>query len=107
MLHFILAGLAVLALAVPARADLDPEADKPYDLHVVLTLAEHRVFTPVFRDNLERDLRDSLRTAFADLAKVTVVREHPLLDEVRARGLRQALDGLRLVSDTKTHFVHV
>ncbi len=89
----------------PSSAALDPEADKPYDLHIVLHFAEHRVFTPVFRERVERELRDHMRTALGSLVNVNVVREHPLLDEIRAKGLRTVLDAMRLTSDTKTHFV--
>src|SRR5262245_54253002 len=90
--------LTLVVSCVPARAALDPEADKPYDLHIVLHFAEHRVFTPVFRERVERDLRDYLRTALGALVNVTVVREHPLLEQIRAKGLHPVLDGVRLVS---------
>jgi hypothetical protein len=90
-------------------AALDPEADKPYQLDVVLHFAEHRVFTPVFKDQVERELRDSLRAALGDLAKVEVVRpepgKHPRLKEVLDKGLQTALDGWKDVSPVKTHFV--
>src|SRR5262245_15318237 len=105
MRRFLSALVCGLVLSSRALASLDPEPDKPYHLQLVLAFAEHRVFTPVFREQVERELRDGLQTAFADAVKVTVVGEHPLLDDVRSKGLRQALDGWRLVGDTKAHFV--
>jgi hypothetical protein len=88
-----------------ARGALDPETDKPYHLQVVLRIAENRLSTPVFRDQVERQIGDSLRAALGDLARVEIVHQHPLLAEVEAKGLQQALDGYSVLSDTKTHFV--
>lgn len=105
MSHVLVALGCLAVLASGAKAALDPEIDKPYTLQVVLSLAEHRVFTPLFREQVERDVRDNLQAAFGELVKVTVIRDHPLLAEVRSKGLRQVLDGWRFVSDLKTHFV--
>src|SRR5260370_27403067 len=90
-----------------ARGALDPETDKPYRLQVVLRIAENRLLTPVFRDLVERQLRESLQAALGDLASVEVVRQHLLLKEVEAKGLQAALDGYSVLSDTKIHFVLV
>ena len=90
-----------------ARGALDPETDKPYRLQVVLRIAENRLLTPVFRDLVERQLRESLQAALGDLASVEVVRQHPLLKEVEAKGLQAALDGYSILSDAKIHFVLV
>ena len=99
--------IAVLLLVVagPASAQLDPQRDKPYSLRVVLHLAPHRLFTPLFQEQLQNDLRDQLRLALGPLATVEVVRDHPLLGVVLQRGLEAALDGLEDVSPRKTHFV--
>lgn len=105
MSRLLLAALAIPFSPALLCAQLDAEADKPYHLQLVLSFAERRVFTSVFRENVERELRDSLQTAFGDLVRVTAVREHPLLEEAWSKGLRPTLDGVRLVSDTKTHFV--
>src|SRR5262249_12060824 len=83
-----------------ARGALDPETDKPYHLQVVLRIAENRLLTPVFRDQVERQLGDSLQAALGDLARVEIVHEHPLLAEVETKGLQQALDGYSVLSDT-------
>jgi hypothetical protein len=71
----------------------------------VLHVAEHRVLTPTFQEQLQRQLRDHLRLALGKLADVTILRTHPRLAEVRARGLQQALDGWGDLSGVKTHFV--
>lgn len=105
MLRILQTVLMVLSISSPIQAALDPEIDKPYHLQLVLSFAERRVFTPVFRENVERELRDSLQTAFGAVVNVTAVREHPLLAEAWSKGLQKTLDGIRLVSDTKTHFV--
>jgi hypothetical protein len=88
-----------------AGAALDPQIDKPYHLQVVLRIARNRLLTQVFRDQVERQLQDSLQGALGDLAQVEIVHEHPLLKEVEAKGLQAALDGYSALSETKTHFV--
>jgi hypothetical protein len=100
--------LAALSFSVePARAALDPEPKQPYALTVVLSVAPHPLLTPVFREQLQRELRDSLQAAFGKLAQVKIVTEHPLLAEVSRRGLREALDGCKDGGVGKTHFVIV
>jgi hypothetical protein len=54
---------------------------------------------------VRRELHESLQAALGDLARVEIVPEHPLLAEVQAKGLQQALDGWNLLSDAKIHFV--
>jgi tetratricopeptide (TPR) repeat protein len=103
--RLILVALA-LCLAVPgaAHAALDPELKTPYQLQIVLQVAEHRLLTPVFQEQLARELRDHLQLTYGALARVEVVRGHKLLKDVRARGL-EALDSWRELSPLKTHFV--
>src|SRR5262249_52938764 len=96
---------AWLAVASAARADLDAGLKKPYKLDVVLDIAEHRSLTTTFREQVKRQLEDYLQHTYGKLAMVRVLREHPLLDEVRRKGLQQALDGWDGLSDAKTHFV--
>lgn len=102
-----LVPIAVFLLWSPATAPaaLDPEVSKPYHLQVVLRIAPRRLLTDVFRDQVKRELRDGLQAGFKDMVRVEVVEDHPLLQEIEARGLQQALDGWKQVSDTKTHFV--
>src|SRR5260370_42054304 len=82
----ILASLIVLFFWQPsrARADLDPGFDQPYHLQIVLHIADNRFLTPIFQEQVERELRDHLQLTYGPLAKVEVVRHHPLLREVRA-----------------------
>jgi hypothetical protein len=98
--------LALLVLnATPARAALDPQRNSPYQLQVVLQLASHRSLTPLFQEQLQRELANHLRLALGALARVEVVRTHPLLGEIEARGLEQALDAWEQVSDRQVHFL--
>jgi tetratricopeptide (TPR) repeat protein len=101
----ILAAL-LLASATPANAAAR-EAGGQYRLDVVVHLAKHRLLTEVFRERLERELRDSLQAAFGGLARVDVLRKHDLLPEVLSKGLQKALDGYREREPAKTHFVLV
>jgi hypothetical protein len=110
---------ALLCFAAPARAALDPEVAKPYQLRVVLHIADHRLLRGIFKDQVQRELQDSLQAAFGPLATVEVVTEQSRketkdrgvlraldkLKEVQEKGLQQALDAWKDVSAVKTHFV--
>jgi tetratricopeptide (TPR) repeat protein len=96
-----------LCFPVAARAQLDPELDKPYRLQVVVHVAENRFLTPIFQEQLQGTLRDQLQLALGPLAKVQVVTTHLLLGEIEAKGLETALDGWEQISGLKTHFVLV
>jgi hypothetical protein len=97
---------AAIILFCPAPVfALDPELKTPYRLEIVLQISPNRFLTPLFQEQLERELRDHLQLALGRLARVEVTRSHPLLDEVRTRGLQQALDGWEELSDRKTHFL--
>ena len=76
---FLLSSLCSLCLCGTSRADLDPEPNTPYQLRVVLSVAEHRMLTPAFQKQLETDLKAQLQLSFGKLANVTVARAHPLL----------------------------
>ncbi len=80
------------------------ELNKPYELHIVVHVARNRLLTDVFREGIERELRDGFRAALGDMGRVEVTHEHPRLAEVLTRGL-QSLDGWTDRSDRKTHFV--
>jgi hypothetical protein len=90
---------------LPARAALDPELKKPYQLEVVLYIADNRALTQLFQEEMLSALRDQLRQTFGALAQINVKRQHALLPEIVARGLEQALDGWEQTSETQTHFV--
>ena len=74
ILAFLLSSLCPLCLCGESLA-LDAEAKTPYQLKVVLHFADHRLLTDVFRDRVERELRDGLQASFGDLVNVEVVRE--------------------------------
>jgi len=105
--HVAFGTLCLLAFVAAARADLDPETKKPYQLQVVLQVAANRVFTPLFHEQIQRDVQNQLRLSFGDLARIEVTREHPLLSEIESRGLDAAVDSLEGLADQVTHFVLV
>src|SRR5581483_6120008 len=73
---FVLSPLTFL-IGLPAAQAAQPEAHTPYHLQVVLHVAKHRLLTDVFRDRVERELRDGLQASLGELARVEVVRDHP------------------------------
>jgi tetratricopeptide (TPR) repeat protein len=105
---FLVFVLPLCSLGLCGRSSaLDPEPDKPYQLRVVLGVADQRLLTDVFKEQVERELRDGLQAALGDLATVEVVRTHPRLKEVEANGLEKALDAWKDVDGVKTHFVMI
>lgn len=107
-LPFLLSSLAVLCLCGSSFAAPDTEATKPYQLVVVLRVAEHPLLTPLFKEQLQRELGDGLRDALnPDLVQVEVVKSHPILDEVNQRGLQAALEHYKNADPVKTHIVLV
>jgi hypothetical protein len=103
--RLLLSACCLTLLAAPGRAALDPETNKPYHVVVVLSVAQRPQFSQVFRDQIKRQLRDFLQGALGPMGDVEVVEKHPLLNKVKAEGLKKALDGYNQVSDTKLHFV--
>jgi hypothetical protein len=97
--------LLAAALALPATAQAQSEPNKPYNLHIVVHVAPNRLLTDVFRDRIERELRDGFQAALGDMGRVTVSHKHKRLDDVLTRGLKQSLDGWTDRDDVKTHFV--
>jgi len=98
-------GLVGLLLFLPAAAHAQSELKQPYNLHIVVHVAENRLLTEVFRDRIERELHDGFQAALGDMGRVKVSHEHPRLDDVLARGLKLSLDSWTDRSDLKTHFV--
>jgi hypothetical protein len=101
----LLSVLSPLCRPDAPRAAAQGEVHKPYHLRIVLHVAKNRLLTDVFRDRVERDLRDGFQAGLGELGKVEVVRDHPRLPDVLANGLFQSLNGWRDRSDVKTHFV--
>ena len=98
---------AISASSAVSSAALDPELKSPYQIRLVLSVAEHRMLTPQFHKQLESDLRDQLQLAFGKLAQVEIVRAHPLLGGIRNKGLQATLDAWDELSDSRTVFVLV
>ena len=48
-------------------AQLDPNTKKPYQIEVVLQIASNRVFTPLFQEQLQRDVQNQLKLSFGVL----------------------------------------
>jgi hypothetical protein len=96
--------LALLPALVGAQA---PQAapKPPYHLRVVLHVAPHRSLTPLFQEQLRRELGDRLRLALGPLAHVEVARNHELLRDIDTRGLKQVLDGYDRLGDQQLYFV--
>ncbi len=98
--------LAFWLMTTSSALALDTETTKPYPLKLVIHFANHPLLsTPYFQEQVQRELRDNLQVALGDLAKVEVVRDHPLLTEVEAKGLEKALDGWESLGTDKIHFV--
>ncbi len=111
----ILLALCSLCLCGSARA-LDPELTTPYKVRVVLHVAPNRLFTPIFKEQLRRDLQQGLQAALGAMGEVEVIDqdevkpedEDALCKEVAAKGLQAGLDGpSKGTSEVKTHFVNV
>src|SRR5260370_30385794 len=104
-IFFLIASLCSLCLCGESSAQLDPEKDSPYQLQIVLRIADHPPLTPAFKDQVKRELRASLQDAFADLARVEITDTHLQLKEIESKGLQGALEGWKDISSQKTHFV--
>jgi hypothetical protein len=95
---------------------LDPELTAPYKVQVVLRVAPNRLLTPIFKEQLRRDLQQGLQAALGAMGEVEVIdvgevkpeKQEALWKEVAAKGLQAGLDGSgKGTSAVKTHFVTV
>lgn len=111
----LLFALCSLCLCGESRA-LDPELTAPYKVQVVLRVAPNRLLTPVFKEQLRRDLQQGLQAALGAMGEVEVIdvgevkpeKQEALWKEVAAKGLQAGLDGSgKGTSAVKTHFVTV
>jgi tetratricopeptide (TPR) repeat protein len=104
----------LLALAAPASAALDAEANVPYRLRVVVHCSDHPDFTAHFRAELKRDLHTGLQAALQGLGTVEVVdvrdiptqQWEPLWKTLDEKGLG-ALDAVSEINGVKTHYVRI
>jgi hypothetical protein len=92
----------LVAVTTPTRAQ--SERDRPYELHIVVHVAQNRLLTDVFRERIERELHDGFQAALGEMGHVTVTHEHPRLGDVLMEGL-QSLGSWKDREDRKTHFV--
>jgi hypothetical protein len=93
----------LLAAAIPASG-IDAEANKPYDVQIVLRVAPHRLLTPTFRRQLARDLHNAMQASLGSLAQVEIVDIHEKPD---AWQRFDAIDSQTELSPAKRHFVQV
>jgi len=100
----VLSGFVASIRAQNARPP-ESEAKQPYKLVVVLHLADNPALTDTFYDRVARELGDSLQADFGDLVEVQVVRKHPWLNDVLAKGLASASKAWTVRDGVKTHFV--
>jgi hypothetical protein len=112
----LLAALAFVLCPLSFAHALDPELTTPYKVQVVMRVAPNRLLTPIFKEQLRRDLQRGLQGALGamgeveviDLADVPTDKQEPLWKEVASRGLQAGLDRPGLgTSAVKTHFVNV
>jgi len=76
-----------------ARAALDADADKPYQVQIVLHFGDQRLLTRDFKEQIRREIGESLQAALGDLGQVQITADHPLVKVLRTKGMR-ALDDL-------------
>jgi tetratricopeptide (TPR) repeat protein len=104
MLKRSLLPLLALALFLPQHAAAQAPG-RPYRFRIVLLFARHRLLTDVFRNQVKRQLGDSLQAAYDDIARVKVELDHPRRKEIERVGLGKALDSWKEHYPDKTPFV--
>jgi tetratricopeptide (TPR) repeat protein len=112
--HVFAAVVVVLAVAAPARAQLDPEPKQPYLWRVVLSAKPHPLLTPEFRERVRRDVLAALQPGLGahgtaeviDLAELPRDRWDPLWQQFDDKGFA-ALDAPRDLTGVKTHFLRI
>lgn len=98
----------LLVFSPPIFAALDSEVQQPYQLTVVLHVAQHPLLTNVFRETLKRELGDSLQNALgAGFCRVSVVEQHPLIANIDKQGLQSALESFKGEGPGKVHVILV
>jgi hypothetical protein len=99
--------LAACSLSLCYGVVAGDDAREPYKVRIVVDVAKHRLLTDVFKQQLQRELKDGVQAALGKLAKVEVSDSHDLLPAIRADGLQKALDGYRKATGEKVLFVLV
>ncbi|MFO0964360.1 MAG: hypothetical protein U0793_02060 [Gemmataceae bacterium] len=101
-----LALVAALLLAGRTSAQEKSEPGQtPYNVQVVLHIVENRFLTPLFQEQLQKDIGDRLQLALGKLGKVQVTRTHRLLADIEAEGLGPVLERWDELNETRTCFV--
>jgi hypothetical protein len=117
-----LIGWLTVAQLAPAQ-DLPANGEVPYQLDIVLRVADKPVFTKVYRERLRREIGDSFQAALGDLGEVRVFeasnmdggligeKAPPELNalwravETASHGLENAFEGHHQIRPYKAHFV--
>ena len=86
MLQIFLASLLLTAGA--ATSGPGGQAEPPYNVLVCLRFDEDPLFTRLFTNRIERQVRDQLTNYFGPLAKIEVTSSHPLLEAIGDADLR-------------------
>lgn len=99
--------LNVLAALCLSSSLIASDAREPYQVRIVVDVARHPLLTDVFKDQIQRELRDGVQAALGRLARVEVTDKHPQLPTIRADGLLKALNAYRERSNYQVHFVQI
>lgn len=111
---FVAASIAVLFVAGPVAAQVDPEPKTPYLWRVVLKAQSHPLLSAAFREQIKRDLMASLQPPLGALGTVEVIdlaemprdKWDPLWQQFDDKGF-DALTAPRDLTGAKTHFLKI
>jgi hypothetical protein len=100
--------LALFLIPTSAFAQGEPVTRRPYDVQVVILLAEHRFLsTELFQSQFPREVVQQSNLALGPLARVDLAASHPLTESIRRDGLDAAIDAHQEVSQRRTWFFTV
>ena len=66
---------------------LESQSQEPYHITIAIQYSDDPIFTRVYQETLQRQVAGQLANDFGPVAKIQVVREHPLLDLLGFSGL--------------------
>src|SRR4051794_38288035 len=95
----------VLMVMLPsfAAAQSVDLAHRPYNVHFVLLLSEHRFLNSEhFQNQFPRDLAQQVKLLLGPLVDVATTRSHPLAETIRRDGLDAAIDAHEELSIRRT-----